>query len=281
MSKIPCNVNKDLLPLYVDEVCSGESRDLIEEHLAECAQCRDYYEALKEGIPEGRIKQDEEGAFSEEKIRQAAVSVIKEIKKQISMRQTGMLVAVLAAVFIFVFLLEGLNGSFMGTELGKFPLFDTRIKAEDVRITELYQLNNGYLYITAEVEKPCSISYTGNLEKAVENNQVTGEYKGWFGFRKEFFGRGNSIKRCSFIYPLSGNVIEDGVTVECENSAVYLEGKGDERITVWEKGQDVEAAPAEIEGKAKRQMEAENAVREELKRNSTDAYTIMENEDVF
>ena len=28
-----CEVIRDLLPLYVDEVCSGTSRELIEEHL--------------------------------------------------------------------------------------------------------------------------------------------------------------------------------------------------------------------------------------------------------
>lgn len=39
MSK-QCKIIEDLLPLYHDGVCSEESRQMIEEHLAQCAQCR-------------------------------------------------------------------------------------------------------------------------------------------------------------------------------------------------------------------------------------------------
>lgn len=34
-----CNVIKDLLPLYVDQICSEESRGLVEEHLTGCRDC--------------------------------------------------------------------------------------------------------------------------------------------------------------------------------------------------------------------------------------------------
>lgn len=37
--KLNCNVIRDLLPLYADQICSGESRELVEEHLAECGNC--------------------------------------------------------------------------------------------------------------------------------------------------------------------------------------------------------------------------------------------------
>lgn len=39
MSKISCNTIKDLLPLYIDGVCSSDSIDIIEEHLKECPLC--------------------------------------------------------------------------------------------------------------------------------------------------------------------------------------------------------------------------------------------------
>lgn len=37
--KLNCNVIRDLLPLYADRICSDESRELVEEHLAECGDC--------------------------------------------------------------------------------------------------------------------------------------------------------------------------------------------------------------------------------------------------
>ncbi len=49
--KYPCNVIRDLLPLYLDEVCSIESRKMIEEHLKECLDCKAYMDAMSEEEP--------------------------------------------------------------------------------------------------------------------------------------------------------------------------------------------------------------------------------------
>lgn len=43
----PCGIIKDLLPLYVDDVCNEESRQAVETHLLECKKCRNCYEAMK------------------------------------------------------------------------------------------------------------------------------------------------------------------------------------------------------------------------------------------
>ena len=48
MSRISCNVTKDLLASYLDKICSGESRELVEEHLRECPSCREFLKQLQE-----------------------------------------------------------------------------------------------------------------------------------------------------------------------------------------------------------------------------------------
>ncbi len=35
-----CNVIKDLLPLYADEVCSEDSKEMVEEHISACEDCK-------------------------------------------------------------------------------------------------------------------------------------------------------------------------------------------------------------------------------------------------
>ena len=40
MKGINCNIVKDLLPSYVDKICTEDSRRLIEEHIGGCEQCR-------------------------------------------------------------------------------------------------------------------------------------------------------------------------------------------------------------------------------------------------
>ncbi|MBQ8518959.1 MAG: zf-HC2 domain-containing protein [Agathobacter sp.] len=44
MPKINCNIIKDLLPSYIDELCSTESKQLVEEHFEECVSCKKLYE---------------------------------------------------------------------------------------------------------------------------------------------------------------------------------------------------------------------------------------------
>ncbi len=45
--KVKCAVINDLLPLYVDDVLSKESRELVEEHIKECESCRKMLENMK------------------------------------------------------------------------------------------------------------------------------------------------------------------------------------------------------------------------------------------
>jgi hypothetical protein len=48
--KVKCPVIEDLLPLFIDEVCSEESRIIVEEHLAECGLCSDKFRNQKSEI---------------------------------------------------------------------------------------------------------------------------------------------------------------------------------------------------------------------------------------
>ena len=47
MSKVSCNTIRDILPLYVDEVVSEDTRNMVAEHLEQCAECRKKYENMK------------------------------------------------------------------------------------------------------------------------------------------------------------------------------------------------------------------------------------------
>ena len=45
--KMKCSVIQDLMPSYVDEICSQDSRELVREHVAECEQCKVKLEQMK------------------------------------------------------------------------------------------------------------------------------------------------------------------------------------------------------------------------------------------
>lgn len=42
-----CNIVKDLIPLYIDGCCSGESEKVVEEHINNCNECKKFFEDMK------------------------------------------------------------------------------------------------------------------------------------------------------------------------------------------------------------------------------------------
>jgi hypothetical protein len=56
--KISCDIISDLLPLYYDDVCSLQSRELIEEHLGECEQCRSMLSQFEQSTIEDNLLQE-------------------------------------------------------------------------------------------------------------------------------------------------------------------------------------------------------------------------------
>lgn len=55
-----CEVIRDLLPLYADDVCSERSRELIEEHLRECPECSAMLEKLRTQEIETDLREERE-----------------------------------------------------------------------------------------------------------------------------------------------------------------------------------------------------------------------------
>ena len=59
--KYNCDLISDLLPLYKDDICSEASRKIVEEHLAECPDCKNMLNSLNDiTIDEKIVKEKEE-----------------------------------------------------------------------------------------------------------------------------------------------------------------------------------------------------------------------------
>ena len=53
-----CEVIRDLLPLYADEVCSRKSRELVEAHISGCPECRSLMARLLDNRIEQNLKDE-------------------------------------------------------------------------------------------------------------------------------------------------------------------------------------------------------------------------------
>jgi predicted anti-sigma-YlaC factor YlaD len=50
MKEINCNIIKDILPLYVDGVVSDDTKEMVEEHLEHCEECKKEIELMKQEL---------------------------------------------------------------------------------------------------------------------------------------------------------------------------------------------------------------------------------------
>ncbi len=56
MSKLKCSIVEDLMPLYIEDLLSEETKKEIELHLDECEDCKAVYDELKEDVNLGYEK---------------------------------------------------------------------------------------------------------------------------------------------------------------------------------------------------------------------------------
>lgn len=85
--KISCEVIQDLLPLYVDEICSEHSKRLVKEHLRECEKCRKTIDETR-SVPDMVIQPD----------KREKDSIVTRSLKKIRRRWVMSLIAVLLII---------------------------------------------------------------------------------------------------------------------------------------------------------------------------------------
>jgi len=74
--KQSCELVKDLLPLYHDGVCSEQSKQLVEEHLAECPSCKNELQKMNNKIYDNQLSKERENVVARhtEKVRKASLT---------------------------------------------------------------------------------------------------------------------------------------------------------------------------------------------------------------
>ena len=92
----PCGIIRDLLQLYIDDVCNEESKQAVENHLSECEKCRNYYESMKS--TEGFVAKENDNS---EDMKMA--NNLKNVKSKINKKIRNIVLgAVAAMVFVIV-----------------------------------------------------------------------------------------------------------------------------------------------------------------------------------
>jgi len=99
--KYPCDLIRDIMPLYHDEVASEESRKAVEEHFEECSVCRGYYDLMCESDAVENAAFDVE---VEKKTADSYKNVYKKIVKKIC-KMLGIVALAIIGVILLLYIL--------------------------------------------------------------------------------------------------------------------------------------------------------------------------------
>lgn len=221
--KLPCNVVQDLLPLYHDGVCSEESKELVREHIATCAQCKDYLHSLKEEAAPDKV--DAAGVLN------AIGSAWKKSTKKALVK--GLLTAFLICAVLFC--------AFVAATQWKF----IEISTHEMKVREIYQLQDGRILYKLDV--PDSVfcrewkfvytddggSYKIPITALIDTAQLSGFDSALDNYQMIDVGENNAWRKAQGLPPFT---------------KWYL-GSPDSGnpLLIYEEGMVLEPAPAELE----------------------------------
>lgn len=104
MNNEKCCVIKDLLPLYIDELCSDETAAIVRKHLDECESCNKAYTAMKSEVPgndnDGILPVKIDPGTSDEHDKQLIKKVSRDVKNKTNRSNVVSVIAVVFALFI-------------------------------------------------------------------------------------------------------------------------------------------------------------------------------------
>lgn len=211
---ISCKIIRDLLPLYHDEVCSDESKSLVEEHLKTCEGCAEELWRIDQEMNAPHIIPENENA------RKAISSAWKKAKKKSFVK------GIIIAAFICALLISGFIGL---TQWKVIP-----VSSDVLEVTELSQLSDGSivfhlfvndnknLYFTKFTVTDDGCFYLTPMHSVIE---TTRKYDiGGFSSYHVFYPPGYDAER---IYP--------GITLPQDVKKIYV-GPVGEGTLIWEEG---------------------------------------------
>lgn len=134
-----CEVIRDLLPGYVDELTSKESNEIIEEHLYHCEACKEYLENMKMDI------------YQEEPTIEKDIKPFLKIKRS-TIRK--IVIAVLITVMVCAVGIDWLEQYFYG---------GTSVRSDEVKIDIIDDYGITSLQFVNQVEnRVINVGYTEN-----------------------------------------------------------------------------------------------------------------------
>ena len=196
--KYPCNLIRDLLPLYCDGVCSKESAEAVREHMDTCEECRSILTKIKQGV-------SLENYMNSAEYENRQLASMRQVKGKIKKRNTvfgivGIIIGIALVVMIIRILLvagvivwavkDGQSDMKITTDIAEYGDFEgfhgySKLDVFPKQIDEGMEIQEYYYYYadtfldsTAQIYLECGYDKAGYDEETERLSGIQEEYRG-------------------------------------------------------------------------------------------------------
>ena len=156
--KKECEIVRDLLPNYVENLVGTQTKDFIKDHLKTCAECT---KILKNMEGKDDINYDNDIKEEEVEIRQ-----IKKFRKKqfiLTLSSIGFIIIILSIVFLYIFIYLP----------KKSIITETYSKIQEITNFNNYKFTTYQYYITADTQKKYEFTDTFYYKNGKYKNEST------------------------------------------------------------------------------------------------------------
>lgn len=148
MTKINCSIIQDILPLYVDEVVSDETREMVDEHLRHCEACQQEMKMMKQELVLPIEKE---------------VTMLQNLKKKLRNKRL-----IVSGVSILLTVLILFGGNYLIFHHHSFiPYSDSLVQIEVQDDDNLVSHYYGKSYYSTNVTAPMTVEINGQEKRAI------------------------------------------------------------------------------------------------------------------
>lgn len=235
---ISCEVTKDLIPLYIDQVCSEHSKKLVEQHIEDCDECRSILTLIKEELGHQTIQ-----PLTDEKNDSKIIKGLAHAWKKTKIK--SWLKGVLATIISF--------GLLIFSYIGLTQWYIIPVTVDDIDSINVYQLSDGSIayrlnekggyyihYITMAYNAEDKEGYILGLRPIIKDKK-----QDWLGEENKYNFITRNLEEISRI-----NIHNEGVLSSMKKEAAITKwhyGSKDNSILIWQEGMHIPNASAELE----------------------------------
>lgn len=145
MKNKECNLVKDLLPNYIENLTSNETNDFIESHLKNCEECRNSYKRMSSNI-----------TTENKETQNKKINIFRKVNNKIKLFKSIICLIIIILLIIFIrklVIINNIENKSSNIDYNNYSKIMVETTDKYISKTEYYQNNDNFLKINIKINE--------------------------------------------------------------------------------------------------------------------------------